>query len=173
MPERFAIAVRWPDDSRPFLVHLCKPYFVAEVRRCGDEILFVSTLSTEHLHEWTQELDEILPAAVSYFSATLGLPSSTARFLKGNHGREFPRYLMAKTTSGVAFIVEPDHPSPLVEVRPPAPKAVSSSKLSSRFDTVTQWRLAQMRKYYQAFIDRQRSAEPASLVVPALNQPVS
>jgi hypothetical protein len=168
MPERFAIAVQWPDDSRPFLVHLRQPYFVAEARRHGDAMVFVATLRTEQLRDFGDEIDALLCDASQYFAKTLGVSAATVSFLKGKHGREFPRYLMARTAAGNSYIVEPDHPSPLVEVRPPGQKSESSTKLSTRFDTVTQWRLAQMRKYYQSFVDRQRNAEPAALVVPAL-----
>ena len=165
MSERFAIAVRWPDDSRPYLVHLEKPYFVAEVRRCADSILFVTTLNTDHLLQFAHLWEELLPAASRFFTSTLDVSASTVRFLKGNHGREFPRYLMAKTGSGKTYIVEPDHPAPLVEVKEPA-RSVPASNPGCRFDTVTQWRLAQMRKYYQQFLERQRTGEPATLVLP-------
>lgn len=169
MPERFAIAVQWPDDSRPFLVHLQKPYFVAEARRFNDTIVFVTTLGTKHLRALGAALEELLPAASSYFAQTMNLNVASSHFVKGNHGRDFPQFLMAKTTAGDAYIVEPDHPSPLVEVKEPLhsqPKA--GPRAGSRFDTVTQYRLAQMRKYYQQFIERQQSRKPATLVVPVL-----
>lgn len=170
MPERFAIAVQWPDDPRPFLVHLRKPYFVAEVRRSGTSMLYVATLSTEHVRAIGEDISELLLSAHQYFTGALGVSSESTRFLKGNHGREFPRYLMAKTAKGAMYIVEPDHPSPLVEVKEPGPKSASKNNkpLSSRFDTVTQYRLAQMRKYYKQFTDRQRHGETAALVVPAV-----
>lgn len=169
MPERFAIAVQWPDDSRPFLVHLQKPYFVAEVRRFNDTIVFVTTLGSKHLTSFPTLLDELLPAASNYFAQTMNLSVAASHFIKGSHGRDFPQFLMAKTTGGDAYIVEPDHPSPLVEVKEPLQsQAKTLPRGGSRFDTVTQYRLAQMRKYYQQFIERQQGNKPATLVVPAL-----
>src|SRR5436190_10772960 len=106
MPERFAIAVRWPDDSRPYLVHLQKLYFVAEVRRYGDTMLFISTLNTKHLRTYHRVIEELLFAASAFFGGALGVSVQTANFLKGNHGHEFPRFLMARTLGGETFIVE-------------------------------------------------------------------
>jgi hypothetical protein len=168
MSEQFAIAVEWPDDSRPFLVHLKKPYFVAEARRHADAILFITTLNTQHVRDFDLRLAELLPAAHKFFLKALGLESDTAQFLKGRHGREFPRFLMARTSSGKTFIVEPDHPSPLVAVSEPKAGSSAPAKLSQRFDTVTQWRLAQMRKYYQQYTERQRHADAAELVLPVV-----
>jgi hypothetical protein len=163
----FAIAVEWPDESRPFLVHLQKPYFVAEVRRRGDSVLFVSTLKTEQVRSECDTLSELLAAANQFFGDALGISGHTAQFLKGRHGREFPRFLMARTVLGDTYIVEPDHPSPLVEVKEPALND-KKPKLTPRFDVVTQWRLGQMRKYYQQFLQRQRECQSPALVVPAL-----
>jgi hypothetical protein len=168
MSEQFAIAVEWPDESRPFLVHLKKPYFVAEARRHADAILFVATLNTQQVRDLGTVLGDLLPAAHRFFSEALGLSVQTAHFLKGRHGREFPQFLMARTLSDKAYIVEPDHPSPLVAVTNPTPSVSEPAKLSQRFDTVTQWRLAQMRKYYRQFTERQRETEISQLVVPAV-----
>jgi len=134
-------------------------------------MVFVTTLKTNHRRDFSDELDQLLPAAVEFFTGALGVTARTMQFLKGNHGREFPQFLMAKTASGHAYIVEPDHPAPLVEVKAPAPHAPADSEppnLSSRFDTVTEWRLGQMRKYYQQFTERQRQAGAATLVVPSI-----
>jgi hypothetical protein len=167
MSAPFAIAVEWPDESRPFLVHLKKPYFVAEVRQRGNSVLFVATLKTEHVRRELETLNELLPAANRFFGEALGISDYTAHFLKGRHGREFPRFLMARTLAGESYIVEPDHPSPLVEVKEPA-ATTAQPKLTPRFDIVTQWRLAEMRKYYQRFVERQRHQQSPALVVPAL-----
>jgi hypothetical protein len=168
MPERFAIAVQWPDDSRPYLVHLQKPYFVAEARRHGGMMLFISTLTSMHLRTYHRVIGELMFAASAFFADALGVSAQTTNFLKGNHGHEFPRFLMARTAGGETFIVEPDHPTPVVELRQPKPGDSKPSKQSTRFDTVTQWRLAHMRKYYQHFLERQKRTEPTTLVVPAL-----
>ena len=166
MPESFAIAVQWPDDSGPYLVHLKKPYFVAEVRRIGGSILFVTTVNSKQWRQSGEEITALLPKASRFFTEALGIQEQPAHFLKGSHGREFPRFLMAKTANGTMFIVEPDHPSPLVEVKAPMAKTAAANPLSSRFDTVTQYRLAQMRKYYQQFVERQKGGKAAPLVVP-------
>jgi hypothetical protein len=166
MSEHFAIAVEWPDDPRPYLVHLKKPYFVAEIRRYGDTALFITTLRSEQLRHSEFDLDPLLSQANSFSQSALGISMTTAQFLKGKHGREFPRYLMARTGGGLTFIVEPEHPAPLVAVTEPAPEK-ARPKLSSRFDVVTQWRLAQMRKYYQQFQERQRGHRSQELSVPA------
>jgi hypothetical protein len=176
MPESFAIAVQWPDDSRPYLVHLKKPYFVAEVRRIEGAILFVTTLDTKQWRQSGDEIAELLPRASRFFAGALGIEDQPSHFLKGSHGREFPRFLMAKTLGGTTFIVEPDHPSPLVEVKEPKnadgvtalAKHAASRALSGRFDTVTQYRLGQMRKYYQQFVERQNGRSAAQLVIPHL-----
>ena len=162
----FAIAVEWPDQSRPFLVHLKKPYFIAEVLRRDNSVLFVSTLKSEHARGDSQALGALLTGANRFFGEALGMSGHTADFLKGRHGREFPRFLMARTLAGKTYIVEPDHPSPLVEVKEPALDA--KPKLTPRFDVVMQWRLAEMRKYYQQFVERQRDRQSPALVVPAL-----
>jgi hypothetical protein len=167
MSEHFAIAVEWPDDPRPFLVHLKKPYFVAEARKYTNGFLFITTLRTEHERCFASALGELLPEANRFFQQALGVSIATAHYLNGKHGREFPRYLMARTLSDRTFIVEPDHPSPLVAVSEPALES-EKPKLTSRFDVVTQWRLAQMRKYYCQFAERQREHQSATLSVPAL-----
>lgn len=166
MSEQFAIAVEWPDESRPYLVHLKKPYFVAAVRRHADAILFITTLSTEQSLVCAATLTDLLPAANRFFQQALGVAPSSSHFLKGKHGAQFPRFIMAQTAGGNTFIVEPEHPSPLVAVTEPG-TATSLEKAPSRFDVVTQWRLAEMRKYYQQFRDRQQHRELQDLVVPA------
>lgn len=169
MSEQFAIAVEWPDESRPFLVHLKKPYFVAEARRVANDVVFLATLNSRHVRDLGAKIGELLPEAYRFFSSALGMAAGTAHFVKGNHGREFPRFLMARTLAGKMFIVEPDHPSPLVAVTPPSAEKRKPTGLSQRFDTVTQWRLAQMRKYYQQFSARQSQSEaPSELIVPAM-----
>jgi hypothetical protein len=74
--------------------------------------------------------------------------------------------LMAQTQSKALFIVEPEHSTPLVEVHESAESVAAQpkTKRSSRFDVITQWRLGQMRKYYQQFLERQQkiiSATPS------------
>ncbi|HMJ90619.1 MAG TPA: hypothetical protein VK530_12440 [Candidatus Acidoferrum sp.] len=167
MSEQFAIAVEWPDEPRPYLVHLRKPYFVAEARRHSNTLVFVATLTTRQFAVFGKALGDILPAANKFFSNALGLPIAGCQFLTGKHGREYPQYLMAQTLRGKTFIVEPDHPSPLVAVTEPCAAGSTRSKLPNRFDTVTQWRLAQMRKYFQQFTGRERESQSAGLVVPA------
>ena len=78
------------------------------------------------------------------------------QFVEKRNGHHLPRYLIAQTQAKELFIVEPDHSSPLVEVREDAAKTKrGKSKLAQRFDVITQWRLSQMRKYYQQFLEKQ------------------
>ena len=169
MTDKFAIAVRWPDDPRPYLVHLHKPYFVAEARQSDGAVFFFASLSSSDVPACDRELSKLLQAATEFFRLSLGLEIREAHFIKGNHGHEFPRYLMAKTKRGAVYIVEPDHPTPLVEVKDPAAEAAPPTKKQTpRFDVVTQWRLAEMRKYYQQFLKRQEGAISTPLVVPTL-----
>lgn len=140
---------------------------MAAVRRHGSGILFITTLTSEAYQRHASDLPGLLRSVGPFIERALGITAGSSHFVMGRHGHEFPRYLMAKTAAGDGYIVEPDHPAPLVEVRPPKASASKAPKLTSRFDTVTQWRLAQMRKYYQQFADRQRTAPgPGSLVVP-------
>lgn len=170
MNPKFAIAVEWPSDSKPFLVHLEKPYFVAEVRQTGGVVYFLTTLSSRQLAAFQGSLQKLLTEAAEFFSNAMGIAVCQAHFIKGNHGHDFPQYLMARSEAGDTFIVEPDHSAPLVEVKDQTHQsAAARAKAGGRFDVVTQWRLAQMRKYYQQFLERQQhGAEPQALAVPQL-----
>ena len=76
---------------------------------------------------------------------------------------------MAQTAAKDLFIVEPEHSTPLVEVRESEASLSSKSnapKMSQRFDVVTQWRLGQMRGYYQQFLERQQKLAAGHYAAP-------
>ena len=155
---KFAIAVQWPDEPKLYLVHLHRPYFVAAAARCsGAEAWFCANLSSRQLPALDEQRAALFREASAFFADALGVSIRQAHFVKGRHGHEFPRFLMARTTEGKTFIVEPDYPAPLVEVKEPDRQPGLATKLSPRFDVVTQWRLNEMRRYYRQFLDRQRT----------------
>jgi hypothetical protein len=162
MQHPFAIAVQWPDSPRRFLVHLRKPYFTAAIIESG--------VATWLLVSWApgtafNDRPQILQNAAAFCQSSLKQNGAPIHFVEGKHGNALPRYLMAQSAGKELYIVEPDHCSPLVEVRenksaaaPPAPKP------AQRFDVVTQYRLAEMRKYYRQYLERQhgRRGQPAA-----------
>jgi hypothetical protein len=156
MTHQFAIATEWPDDPRRYLVHLQRPYFVAEAREAGGTLWFFITRPPAQNR--SERFDEMLRAGFSFFRHAIESAAIRVCAVEGRHRRELPRYLFARTAADTAFIVEPDYSSPLVELKDaPAPLA-NKRKSPTRFDVITQWRLAQMRKYYQQFLERQRPA---------------
>jgi hypothetical protein len=159
MQNPFAIAVQWPDAALCYLVHMQRPYFTAA--------LFETTTVARLFVTWAPSSgsDEaqgarVFRSAADFCRARLGQADVPIEFVERRHGYHLPRFLMAQTATHELFIVEPEHAAPLVEVRKgssvPAARNPEADVVQ-RFDIVTQWRLAEMRKYYQQYVDRQRS----------------
>jgi len=157
MHNPFAVAVQWPDEPRRYLVHLQRPYFTAA--------LFETAAAAWLTVSWapTGQPDEAVPGALFLRAADfcrneLGQLHVPIEFIERKNGHPLPQFLMAQTMGKELFIVEPDHSAPLVEVRDsnmPIISERSGQKMSERFDVITQWRLGEMRKYYQQFLERQ------------------
>src|SRR5215203_4214187 len=164
MQNPFAIGLQWPDTTRRYLVHLQRPYFTASIH----ETVSAAWL----LVSWAPgsgQLDrsKVFQAAAAFCQTQLDQRPVPIEFVERRQGYAMPGYLIAQTVDKQLFIVEPDHGSPLVEIRDAAAEPKSKTKSSPRFDVVTQWRLADMRKYYRQFQDRQKGlfARPAPLAV--------
>jgi hypothetical protein len=168
MQNPFAIAVQWPESPRRYIVHLERPYFTAA--------LFETATAAWLALSWApgaqasgDEHDTLLRTLAAFCREELGQGQIPIEFVERKCGHALPGYLIAQSGTGL-FIVEPDHPTPLVEVRESRPNhAAVSRDAGKRFDVITQWRLSQMRKYYQQFLERQqklapRPAETAPLV---------
>jgi hypothetical protein len=157
MQNPFAIAAQWPDDPRRFLVRLQRPYFTAA--------LCETIAATWLLVSWSPGMGlkrmnraSLFRAAAKFCRTQLDQWHVPIRFVEKKHGHHLPRYLIAQTPAKELFIIEPDHSTPLVEVRDSATGGKSErTKRSQRFDVITEWRLGQMRKYYQQFLERQKS----------------
>jgi len=162
MHNPFAIAVQWPDDPRRYLIHLQRPYFVAALFETSSVMWLAVSWSPAPKHQ--VPCRSIFRAAAEYSRRELSQGVVPIEFVERQHGHHLPRFLMAQTTGKALFIVEPEHATPLVEVR--ESERTSNSKKqrrSDRFDVITEWRLAQMRRYYQLFLERQnRMTAPTS-----------
>lgn len=152
MQHPFAIAVQWPGSPRRFLVHLRKPYFTAAIVE--------TRAATWLLVSWAPGMtatEEVLHSAAAFCNRHVEQAGAPIHFVEGKHGNALPRYLMAQSAENELYIVEPDHCSPLVEVR--EKKSVTGPRVpkpSQRFDVVTEYRLAEMRKYYRQYVERQQ-----------------
>ena len=156
MQNPFAVAVQWPDDARCHIVHMQRPYFTAAVLEAATTswLLLSWSPSTK-----PAEIDRssLFRAAADFCHAHLG-SQTPIQFLERRDGHHLPRFLIAQNPARELFIVEPEHSAPLVEVRNGAARAPSKKKLASqRFDPVTEWRLGQMRIYYQEYLERQKA----------------
>jgi hypothetical protein len=157
MHNPFAVAIQWPDDARCHLVHMQRPYFTAAVRE--------TATTTWLLVSWSPSANpadidrrSLFQEAADFCRSHLDLSQTPIQFLERKHGHHLPRFLIAQTPARELFIVEPEHSAPLVEVRNGAARAPSKKVLlSQRFDVVTQWRLGQMRIYYQQYLERQKT----------------
>jgi len=155
MENPFAIAMQWPDDVRRYLVHLQRPYFTAAIHE--------TAAAAWLLVSWAPGASElrraeIFRAAAKFCSTQLDQEHVPIEFVERKLGHHIPPYLMAQTTHKQFFIVEPDHSAPLVAVHDQElASAERKTKAAPRFDVITQWRLAEMRKYYRQFLERQKS----------------
>ena len=157
MQNPFAVAVQWPDDARCYIVHLRRPYFTAAVCESSNAVwLLVSWMPSARTEEINRPA--LFRAAADFCRKNLDRIDVPIQFVERKHGHHLPPFLMAQSPRKELFIVEPEHCAPLVEVRENAENAQpEKSNLSQRFDVVTQWRLAQMRKYYQRYLERQKA----------------
>jgi hypothetical protein len=159
MQNPFAIAVQWPDNPRRYLVHLQRPYFTAA--------LVEAAAGTWLLANWapgSERCDNVLRAAAAFCRAELQLDDAPISFVERQFDHALPRYLMARSEPHGLFIVEPEHGAPLVEVREKTVES-SSPKKDQRFDVVTAFRLAEMRKYYREYLERQQRLAPTPTTV--------
>ena len=149
--------MQWPDDARRYVVHMQRPYFTAA---------FCETPATAWLLvSWApsakpQEINRssLFRAAADFCRIHLDQLQVPIHFVERKHGHHLPPFLMAQTPNKELFIVEPEHCAPLVEVRESASTAQQKkTHVSKRFDLVTQWRLGQMRNYYQQYLERQKA----------------
>jgi hypothetical protein len=152
MQNPFALAVQWPDEPCRYLVHLQKPYFTAPIVKTRNGIGLWVSWASGALSGCVR--DELFQAAAAFCRQQLGWDAAPVGFAERQAGFHLPTYLLARTPNEVAFIVEPDHVSPLVEVREHS-TAVAPGKPKTRFDHITQWRLAEMRQYYRRFLERE------------------
>jgi hypothetical protein len=157
MQNPFAVAVQWPDEPRRYLVHMQRPYFAAVIVETVSAAWLLVSWSPAQLCD-ESERASLFRAAAGFCRAQLDQIHIPIEFVERKHGYHLPRFLMAQAVGKELFIVEPDHPAPLVEVRDSDPglSKPHKAKLSQRFDVVTQWRLEQMRNYYQQFLERQQ-----------------
>lgn len=166
MQNPFAIAVRWPDEPRRYLVHLQRPYFTAALlETAGAAWLLVSWAPGANSDEAARMV--VLRSAADFCRRQLDQGAVPIEFVERRGGFQLPQYLIAETTAKELFIVEPEHWTPLVEVRDSDPSPTAKNRPGHRFDVVTQWRLAQMRKYYHQYLERQnpRTTVPAPAVL--------
>jgi hypothetical protein len=161
MHNPFAIAVQWPDQPRRYLVHLKRPYFTAAIFETVSTVwLAVSWAPWSHPDK-SQDVSIAFRAAADFCRSHLDLDGVPIEFVERKNGHALPRFLIAQSAKTELFIVEPDHPTPLVEVREADATQVCKPKSSRRFDIITEWRLEQMRKYYQHFLERQQKVRAA------------
>ena len=155
MHNPFAIAVHWPDEPRRSLVHLQRPYFAATIfETVSAAWLAVSWAPRSNTD--AAPCPAVFRAAADFCRIHLALDDLPIEFVEQKYGFQLPRFLMAQGggTAGL-FIVEPEYPTPLVEVRETNSAGPRKAKPSKRFDVITEWRLEQMRCYYQQFLERQ------------------
>jgi len=167
MQNPFAIAVQWPDDPRRFLVHLQRPYFTAPLVETESAAWLLVSWAASPPDD--AERERVFKNAADFCRTQLDQAHVPIRFVEKKHGHCLPRYLMAQTVARDLFIVEPDHTAPLVEVRDRDHLAgkTSRSKKVQRFDVITQWRLGEMRKYYQRILERQKAIASAGVPIGA------
>jgi hypothetical protein len=156
MHNPFAIAVQWPDDHRRFLVHLQRPYFSAAIFESISAMWLAVSWSPPAARHDAPASGSIFHAAAEFCRRELAQGLVPIEFVERRHGHHLPRFLMAQAADKALFIVEPEHSSPLVEVRE-SERSSNSKKVNrtDRFDVITEWRLTQMRRYYQQFLERQ------------------
>jgi hypothetical protein len=164
MQNPFAVAVQWPSEPRRYVVHLNRPYFTAAMVETASALWLLVSWSPAPMSTFDDRAS-IFRAAARFCREKLDQVRIPIEFVERKHGYHLPRFLMAQSAAMELFIVEPEHPAPLVEVRETDPGLCkpARSKVSQRFDVVTQWRLEQMRSYYQQFLERQQK----TVVVPA------
>ena len=164
MQNPFAIGLQWPDTTRRYLVHLQRPYFTAAIHETASAAWLLVSWAPG-----TREVSRarVFKAAADFCQTQLDQRHVPIEFVERRHGYTMPTYMIAQTLDKQLFIVEPDHYSPLVEIRDAATEPKSKTPASQRFDVVTQWRLADMRKYYRQFQDRQNSlqAHPSKVAI--------
>lgn len=159
MQNPFAMAVQWPDSPRRYVVHLRKPYFTAAlVETAAAAWLLVNWAPGSKVSDSA----EVFRSAAEFCRRELAQHAVPIEFVERKHGYELPRYLMAQSATKELFIIEPEHFSPLVEVRDKQTEAKPGER-SARFDTVTQLRLADMRKYYRQYLERQQRCRAARI----------
>jgi hypothetical protein len=158
MHNPFAVAVQWPDEFRRYVIHLQRPYFTAALFETASAAwLTVSWAPASMVDDSVRE--SLFRRAAHFCRSELGQLGVPIEFIERKHGHHLPRFLMAQGGDSDLFIVEPDHSAPLVEVRESRKKVVphaGQAKLPPRFDVITEWRLEEMRKYYQQFLERQQ-----------------
>ena len=164
MQNPFAVAVQWPDEPRRYLVHLHRPYFTASIIETVSAAWLLVSWAPGTLCDDAQRLS-LFRAAADFCLTQLDQVHVPIEFVERRDGHHLPRYVMAQTAAHSLFIVEPDHSAPLVEVRDSdaETRGASKPKLSQRFDVITQWRLGEMRNYYQQFLQRQQSVAGVQL----------
>jgi hypothetical protein len=169
MHNPFAVAVQWPDDARRYVIHLQRPYFAAALFETASAAwLTLSWAPASPVDDSVRE--SLFRSAAQFCRSELGQVGVPIEFIERKHGHHLPRFLMAQGAVSDLFIVEPDHSAPLVEVRESAKTAVPRArqpKLSPRFDVITEWRLEEMRKYYQQFLERQQRLAATNANAPA------
>jgi hypothetical protein len=157
MHNPFAIAVQWPDDHRRYLVHLQRPYFSAAIFESTSAMWLAVSWSPAARHDATAS-GLVFRAAAEFCRREFAQCQVPIEFVERRHGHHLPHFLMAQAADKALFIVEPEHSTPLVEVR--ESERISNSKKvnrADRFDVITEWRLTQMRRYYQQFLERQEN----------------
>jgi hypothetical protein len=167
MHNPFAIAVQWPDDPRRYLIHLQRPYFAAAIHETASAAWLAISWSPGVRPEMG-ERDALFMAAAEFCRSELGQLHVPIEFVERTNGYPLPPLLMAQSTDQQVYIVEPEHATPLVEVREGQQASASKRKAPQRYDVITEWRLTQMRRYYQQFLERQNRAEATPLGAPGL-----
>jgi hypothetical protein len=157
MQNPFAVAVQWPNEPRRYVVHLSRPYFTAAMVETASALWLLVSWSPAPTCA-VEERASVFRAAAQFCREQLDQLHVPIEFIERKHGHQLPRFLIAQSAGMELFIVEPEHPAPLVEVRESDAGLCkpAKSKPSQRFDVVTQWRLEQMRNYYQQFLARQQ-----------------
>lgn len=156
MQNPFAIAVQWPDAIRRYLVHLQRPYFTAAIYETASAAWLLVSWAPGHRAPGRAD---VFRAAADFCRTQLDQRQVPIEFVERQHGHNLPPYLMAQSLAQDLFIVEPDHSAPLVEVRDSEMASLKpNANQAARFDVITQWRLAEMRKYYRQFLERQKSS---------------
>ena len=169
MQNPFAVAMQWPNEPRRYVVHLRRPYFTAAMVETASALWLLVSWSPSPIGTF-DDRSSVFRAAARFCRDHLDQVRVPIEFVERKHGYHLPRFLMAQSAARELFIVEPEHPAPLVEVHETDAglRKPSKSKLSERFDVVTQWRLEQMRNYYQQFLERQQKNTVVPTALPAV-----